>query len=347
MINKTNPFEIFKRLFVSYYPVIMLFFLLSSYSAYFIFPDENVPLILLLFQASQLFCWVLIILALWNINPGNFFNRVIAIAGASLLAVLISYMGLALYLNFKPFHFFSSPLSAVIFAIMLLIALICTGTVIVAERSLFTEKQYTEEKTRRLLSDKKLIEDKLSLLQAQIEPQFLFNIMESICHLFDTDPEKANTMQMYFIQYLRATLVKTRSRITTIGQEIDLIQSYMNIFRVSMQDHLDYEIHVDPLVKELPFPSMLIQPVVETLIKHDLEKNPDGGRISISVKKRQDIFHIKIVDTVKQTKVESSIGDTLCNINERLKSLFDDKGIAKLEDNQPTGRVIVIEVPCV
>lgn len=346
MTIEIKPQEILKRLFVQYYPVILLFSLLSSYGAYFIFPEENIPLLLLLFQVSQFFCWALIILALWHFNPGSFFNRAIVIAGASLLVVLILYMGLSLYFNFKPFQFFSSNLSANIFSVMFLIAVICSGTVVLAERSLFNEKQYTEEKTQRLLSEKKLIEDKLNLLQAQIEPQLLFNTMESIYNLFDTNPEKANTMQMHFVQYLRATLIKTRTRITTIVQEIDLIRSYLNLFRVSMEERLEYEINVDPESRELPFPSLLIQPIVENLIKHDLEKNPEGGKISISVKKRQEMLHVKIADTVKQIKVENSIGDTLCNIKERLKSLFDDKGIVKLEDNHPMGRVVVIEVPC-
>jgi LytS/YehU family sensor histidine kinase len=225
-------------------------------------------------------------------------------------------------------------------------AVICSATVILAERSLIIEKKYTEEKTGRLLSEKKLVEDQLNLLQAQIEPQFLFNTMESICNLYDTDPEKANTMQMYFIQYLRATLVKTRERTTTIEQEMDLIRSYMNIFKVSMQERLEYEIDIDQQAKKLHFPSLLIQPVVENLIKNGLEMAPEGGQISISVKKRENMLHIKIADTVRRINVENSIQHILSNIRERLKSLFENKGKVKLEDNQTKGTAVLIEVPC-
>lgn len=340
-----KPQELLKRLFISYYPVILLFASLSSYGAYFIFPDENVPLLMLIFQICQFFSWAFIILALRYFNPDNFYNRVIVIVFASLLVVLISYMGFSLFYNYEPLQFISSKLSATIFSALFLQAVICSGTVILAEKSLTTEKKYKEEKTGRLLSEKKLIEDQLNLLQAQIEPQFLFNTMESICHLYDKSPDKANIMQMYFIQYLRATLVKTRARTTTIEQEMDLIRSYMNLLKVSMEDRLEYEINVDPESKELPFPSLLIQPVVENFIKHDLEKNPGGGKISISVKKGQDTLHIKIADTVKQIKVENCIDHTLSNIKERLKSLFNERGIVKL-DNLSTGRAVVIEVPC-
>ena len=345
MADTIKPSEILKRLFVRHYPVITLFNILSCYGAYFIFPGENILLLLLITHISQIFFWLIIILALYSFNPENDNRRIVIIMGASLLGILISYIGLAFYLDFTPFNFFSSIMSAKFFLIMLLIAVICSGTVILAERSLIIEKNYREEKTGRLLSEKKLVEDQLNLLQAQIEPQFLFNTMESICNLFDSDPEKANTMQMYFIQYLRATLIKTRARITTIGQEIDLIQSYMNIFKVSMKERLEYVIDVDPQVKETHFPSLLIQPVVESFIKNGLEKNTEGGQISIFVKKREDMLHIKLAVTVRHLNVEKHIKHTLSNINERLESLFENKGIIKLENNQPIGTTVLIEVP--
>ena len=346
MTETTKPLEILKRLYTRYFPFITLFSLLSLYGAPVAFPGENIPLILILFYFSQFFCWLLIIFALWYFNPGAFIIRVMVIVSTSLLGALICYIGLALLLNFVPFYFIPSTLSTTIFIIMLMEAVLCSGTIILVERSLIIERKYTEEKTGRLLSEKKLVEDQLNLLQAQIEPHFLFNTMESIYNLFDTDPEKANTMQMYFIQYLRATLIKTRARTTTIEQEMDLIRSYMNIFKISMEDRLEYEIDVDQQAKESHFPSLIIQPIVEYLIKNRLEMDPEGGHISISIKKKENMLNIRITDTVRRLIVDSSMEHILSNIGERLKSLFEDKGKVKLEYCQTKGPVVLIEAPC-
>lgn len=346
MAIEIKPQDILKRLYTRYYPGITVFSLLTLYGAFVVFPDENIPLLLLMFHTGQFFCWLLIVLALRHFNPVRFYMRVMVIIAASLTVVLFSYMGMALYLGFKPFHFISSPLSANILIMILLMAVICSGTTILAERSLIAEKKYLEEKTRRLTSEKRLVEDQLNLLQTQIEPRFLFNTMESICTLFDTAPEKANAMQMHFIQYLRATLVKTRAKTTTIEQEMDLIRSYMDIFKVSMQERLEYQIDVDPLAKKLPFPSLLIQPIVEDLIKNGLELYPEGGRILISVKRAENTLLIKIADTARRINAENSLEDMLGNIKIRLKSLFQDKGIIRLEENLPAGAAVLMEVPC-
>lgn len=346
MTETINPFDILKRLYTRYYPGIALLSLLSLSGAYIVFPGENIPLIVLLFHTSQFFCWFLIVLSLRLFYPNSCISRVVVIVGAALLGVLISYMGLALYLNFNPFQYFPSSLSGNIFIMMLLVAVLCSGTAILAERSLGIEKTYEDEKTGRLVAEEKLAEDQLSLLQAKIEPQFLFNTMESICRLYDSDPEKANTMQMYFIQYLRATLVKAKARIATIEQEIDHIRFYMNVFKVSMEGRLKYEIEVDPKTKDLHFPPMIVQPIIENLIRHGREMANEEERIFISVRKREDMVHIRIADTARRLNTENNIGHILANIKERLKTLYEDKWSAKLEDNQPTGIAVDIEVPC-
>lgn len=153
-------------------------------------------------------------------------------------------------------------------------------------------------------------------------------------------------MQMYFIQYLRATLVKARAGIATIEQEIDHIRFYMNVFKVSMEDRLKYEIEVDPKTKDLHFPPMIVQPIIENLIGHGREMANEEERIFISVKKREDMVHIRITDTARRLNTENNIGHILANIRERLKTLYEDKWSAKLEDNQPTGIAVDIEVPC-
>jgi LytS/YehU family sensor histidine kinase len=169
--------------------------------------------------------------------------------------------------------------------------------------------------------------------------------MKSISDLFDTAPEKARDMQMHFIQYLRATLVKTRKRVTTIEQEMELIRSYLDIFKVSMGERLEYHFNIDPRTFDLTFPSMLLQPVVEYAVKYSMEKNPEGGRISISVEKRNDLIHLEIADTGNGLHKEDRTAIVLSDVMERIRSLFGDKGQLQSVANNPSGLIVIIEVP--
>jgi sensor histidine kinase YesM len=294
---------------------------------------------------GMIYFWLLIILALYTFKPVGFFNRLMVMAGTYLLGFLILYTGFALIFDFNPIPFSGALFSSRIFVIALILGVLIIWISIVEEQLLIAEKAYAEEKTGRILSEKRLVENRLNLLQAQIEPRFLFNTMKSISDLFDTAPEKAKAMQMHFIQYIRATLVKTRERITTVEQEMELIRSYLDIFKVGMGERLEYYLDIDPQTKDLTFPSMLVQPVVENAIKHGLEKIPGGGRISISVKKREDMIRIIIADTGNGLNKEDRMAIILSDVRERIGSLFGDKGQLRFEENNPSGLIVIIEVP--
>ncbi len=189
------------------------------------------------------------------------------------------------------------------------------------------------------------MESRLKLLQAQIEPHFLFNTLTSIVSLDDTDPQKAKTMQINFIQYLRATLVKTRSGIATIAQEIDLICAYLDIFKVRMGDRLKYSIDVSSDIKSLPFPSMLVQPIVENAIKHGLEPKVEGGEIFIQAMKSGRTIRWEIADTGLGLSEKENLGTGLSNIIDRIDSLYGSEGQVIMEENRPSGLKVIIEVP--
>ena len=340
-----KPSELFKRLAFKTYPICLIIAISTYYYWKAPFPEMKLIFFSLISGIGMIYFWLLIILALYTLKPVGIINRLMVMAGSYLLAFLIPYAGFALKFGFDPVPFIGTLFSIRIFFSLLMVGIIMIVIVFMEEQSLIAEKAYVEEKTGRMLSEKKLVENRLNLLQAQIEPRFLFNTMKSISDLFDAAPEKAKTMQMHFIQYLRATLVKTRKRVTTIEQEMGLIRSYLDIFKVSMGERLEYHFDIDPQTRSLPFPSMLIQPVVENAIKYGLEKNPEGGRISISVAKRDDMIRIEIADTGNGLNKEDRIEIILSDVRERIVSLFGDKGQLHFEQNNPPGLIVIIEVP--
>ena len=202
-----------------------------------------------------------------------------------------------------------------------------------------------EEKIKRLTSETKAAEAHLKLLQAQIEPHFLFNTLSNVLSLLDTDPARGKSMLVDFIQYLRASLSKIRQQKATLGQEMEMIKAYLNIFKIRMGDRLQYRIELPEELKEKFFPPMLIQPLVENAIRHGLEPKIGGGEILISGEAKDGILRLKVVDTGEGFKEGKNFGVGLSNIRERLQSLYGNRGRLILEENQPNGLKATIEVP--
>ena len=208
-----------------------------------------------------------------------------------------------------------------------------------------SQAQIQEEKIKRLTSEKKAAEANLKLLQAQIEPHFLFNTLSNVLSLLDTNPQKGKSMLVDFIQYLRASLSKIRDEQATLGQEMDMIRAYLSIFKVRMGDRLNYKIDLPQHLSAIFFPPMLIQPLVENAIKHGLEPRVDGGEILISGIEKDGFLRLAVADTGGGLIEQREFGMGLANIRERLQSLYGESGRLILEENQPHGLKATIEVP--
>jgi sensor histidine kinase YesM len=153
------------------------------------------------------------------------------------------------------------------------------------ERITQTKAEMREERIKRLGSEKSALEAHLKMLQAQIEPHFLFNSLSTVLTLMDNDPEKAGKMLTDLIQFLRVSLSKTRAGTTTIGQEMEMARAYLNIYQIRMGDRLQYHIQAEEDLKKISIPPMLVQPLVENAIKHGLEPAVAGGLITINAHK--------------------------------------------------------------
>jgi sensor histidine kinase YesM len=204
-----------------------------------------------------------------------------------------------------------------------------------------------QERINRLSSEKQALDANLRLLQAQIEPHFLFNTLSNILSLLDTDQKKGQSMLMDLTRYLRTSLSKTREGTTTLGQEMEMLQAYLDIFKIRMEDRLHYKIEVSKSIKDFPFPPLLIQPLVENAIRHGIEPKVEGGTITIRARKNGDVLRVEIADTGTGLHEDGTTGFGLSNVRERLKSLYGDSGRLILEENRPSGLKAIIEVPYV
>jgi sensor histidine kinase YesM len=208
-----------------------------------------------------------------------------------------------------------------------------------------SQARIQEEKIKRLTSEKKAAEAHLRLLQAQIEPHFLFNTLSNVVSLLDNSPQKAKSMLVDLIQYLRASLSKIRREQATLGQEMEMIAAYLNIFQVRMGDRLRYHIDLPENLTTVFFPPMLIQPLVENAVKHGLEPRIEGGEIRIRGELKDGRLRMEVTDTGGGFEESAEGGVGLSSIRERLQSLYSGKGRLILEPIEPHGLKAIIEVP--
>jgi hypothetical protein len=194
---------------------------------------------------------------------------------------------------------------------------------------------------------RQLVEARLKMMQAQVEPHFLFNTLASVDYLIETDPRTASKMQKNLIQYLRAALPQMREGSTTLGKEVQLCRAFLEILKFRMEDRLQYTVIVPQGLQSAQFPPMMLQSLVENSIKHGLEPKPEGGSLTISA----DIANGKLRVTVADTGLGFAIagqpgtGVGLANVRERLAALYGGAARLAIEANSPTGTIVTIEVP--
>lgn len=202
-----------------------------------------------------------------------------------------------------------------------------------------------QERIMRLTSEKKAAETHLKFLQAQIEPHFLFNTLSTVLSLLDTDSVRGKAMLVDFIRYLRISLSKTRKESSTIGEEITLITAYLNLFKVRMEERLDFEIQLPDKLKKHPIPPMIVQPLVENAIRHGLQNKSAGGKIFIRGDRTGGRIRLEVADNGNGFDTKRHGGTGLSNVRSRLESIYGDSARLILEDNRPMGLRAIIEVP--
>ena len=189
-------------------------------------------------------------------------------------------------------------------------------------------------------------EAKLSALQAQVEPHFLYNTLASVQALTEVDPQRANEMTGHLIQYLRNALPKMRESVSTVGQEVELVRAYLNILQMRMGKRLTFAIDVPAELMELPFPPLMLPSLVENAIKHGLEPQREGGEVRISAELAGERLRMVVADTGRGfAETVGGTGVGLANIRERLAAMYGDKAALTLEPREPHGVVAVIEIP--
>ena len=179
------------------------------------------------------------------------------------------------------------------------------------------------ENLKTVSSEKRLVQAQLQLLQAQIEPHFLFNTLANVQSLIGKSPDKATLMLENLIAYLRTSLSASRNINGTLGQEIELVKNYLDLIKIRMSERLQYAINIDANLTNQALAPMLLQPIVENAIKHGLEPKVEGGDLSISAKSVGQTMQIIIIDNGLGFSAQPGSGVGLSNLRQRLDVMYD------------------------
>lgn len=223
------------------------------------------------------------------------------------------------------------------------------GTVLASLVITLLMHQYFASRHREIVAERRATEAQLRLLQAQIEPHFLFNTLANVHSLMDHDPPKAKQMLSSFTDYLRATLGTLRSETSTVGHEIDLAQSYLQLLQMRMEDRLRFEIDADDAARELPLPSLLLQPLVENAVMHGLEPSIDGGCVRVQARVDNGRLVLSVqddgrgLDAAKRPGTRGN-GMALANIRERLQARYGSAGSLHIAATHP-GTCATVTLP--
>jgi signal transduction histidine kinase len=235
------------------------------------------------------------------------------------------------------------------FVTLLVLALFGTKALVGGKKKAEQETLTANAAAERAAMQRQLSEAKMQMMQAQVEPHFLFNTLASVEHLIETDPPRASAMQRSLIKYLRAVLPQMRENalITNLGREADMVVAYLALLKMRMEERLTIDFDIPDGLRTAAFPPMMLQSMVENAIKHGLEAKPEGGTLKV----RAEVAHNQLRVTVTDdglgfgAKPSDGTGLGLMTIRERLKLLHGAAASLKIEPNVPSGVIAIIEVP--
>jgi two-component system, LytTR family, sensor kinase len=210
-----------------------------------------------------------------------------------------------------------------------------------------------EQKIQAQEFSKLAAEAQLRALRAQINPHFLFNALTTIGYLIQTAPEKAFSTLMKLTQLLRGIL-RSNAEFSTLGEEIKLIENYLEIEKTRFEERLAVKIEVARDLQKMRVPALILQPLVENAIKHGISKAKSGGKVRISARleNENDAIFLKLtvsdsgagVDEIELAATrENGLG--LNNIEQRLRSYYGKKASLKIKSETGKGTTAEIKFP--
>lgn len=198
---------------------------------------------------------------------------------------------------------------------------------------------------REKLLMQKNYEANLTALRSQINPHFLFNTLNTISALIHDSPDEAEEAVEKLAYIFRYTLKYSSETFVSLSEELSLVRTYLDIEKIRFGDRLQLEYEIDPTLKDVKLPAMVIQTVVENCIKHGIARIIGKGIVSIEAFKEDDFVQVQVYDNgpgIDTGKIYTSTG--LSNTITRFEQIYQMKNLLYFE-NTGDGTLVTIKIP--
>ncbi len=209
---------------------------------------------------------------------------------------------------------------------------------LVRQRDAFARDQATAFALERSELERKALDARFRLLQAQVEPHFLFNTLANVQALVDAGAPQASTVLRSLVAYLRAAVPRLHEPATSLSQELQLVRAYLDVMHMRMPDRLKFQIHTEEGMAGLQCPPMTLLTLVENAVRHGIDPSEMGGSIEIEVRLEAGRCTLSVTDTgVGLQPVSRGLGTGLAALRERLQLTFGGEAQLSLSEVAPHG----------
>lgn len=216
----------------------------------------------------------------------------------------------------------------------------------VRQRDVLARDQALGFELERSRLERNALNARLRLLQAQVEPHFLFNTLANVQSLVDAGSPQASKVLASLVAYLRAAVPRMHEPATTLGQELELVRAYLELMRMRMPDRLDFSLDVDPAANALQCPPMTLMTLVENAVRHGIDPREEGGRIDVDVRLRDGRCRVRVTDTgLGLATAGDGLGTGLSTLRERLRLAFGGEARLRLIEIEPHGVCAELDLP--
>jgi signal transduction histidine kinase len=220
-------------------------------------------------------------------------------------------------------------------------------TVLVRQKDAHVRHQALAFDLERSKLERQALDARLRLLQARVAPHLLFDTLANVQALVDAGSPRAPGVLRSMIAYLRAAVPRLHEPATTLGQELQLVQAYLELMHMRMPDRLQFSMHVDEAASQtLRCPPMTVLTLVENAVRHGIEPSEEGGRIDIHVHRHDDRCVVRVSDTgagLRQSGNGPGVG--LSTLRERLQLAFGGEAQLRVTAQRPSGVCAEVDLP--
>lgn len=209
----------------------------------------------------------------------------------------------------------------------------------------FVEAREREVQVARL--SEQLSSARFAALQAQLNPHFLFNTLNTIAVLVrDNDRQGAVRIVEHLSELLRRTLTRHRANEVSLGEELELVRQYVAIEQARFSDRLRPEFRIPDSLLAAAFPSFALQHLVENAIRHGIARHPDAGLLLVTAERIGDVLQITVIDDGVGIDPEAPApaGHGIENTRERLRALYGANASVELARRPEGGTIATLRL---